>query len=356
MKKITALLLAALLLLALAGCGAPAACRCEAPAVSIPGAATAEPTAAPTAEPAAAASAEPVAVRLGALTGPTAMGMVKLFSDADAGTAKNAYTYTLAGSADELTPLLLQGEVDIAAVPANLASVLYNKTSGGVEMLAVNTLGVLYIVEKGGKTVTGFGDLKGQTIYATGKGSTPEYFLRYLLTENGLDPDKDVTIEWKSEPAEVVTLMSTLDHAVAMLPQPYVTVAQSKLGDSLSVALSLSDAWDALGNGSRCITAGVIVRREFAEAHPEAVDAFLAEYAASVAWVNGNPADAGALCEQYGIVKAAVAEKAIPYCNIVCITGAEMKTALSGCLEVLYGQNPAAVGGALPGDDFWYGA
>ncbi len=356
-KKVLSLVLILTLTLALTACGAAAPAATEAPATGAP-AAEAAATAAPAATevPATAApTADDVQIRIGALTGPTAIGMVKLFSDADAGIAAGNYTYTLAGSADELTPLILQGELDVAAVPVNLGSVLYNKTTGGVEMACVNTLGVLYIVEKGGESIQSMADLKGHTIYATGKGSTPEYTLRYLLTQNGLDPDKDVTLEWKSEPAEVVSLMSTEETAVAMLPQPYVTVALNTLGESARVALSLNDEWTALDNGTMLITAGLLVQRSFAEAHPAALAAFLTEYEDSIAWVNGNVEDAAALCEQYGIVKAAVAKTAIPACNVTYIAGADMKTALSGFLDVLFRQNPTAVGGALPADDFYYG-
>lgn len=284
-QKLTALALALALLFSLAACGAPAA---ETPVEATE--APAEPTEAPVA--AAEEAAEAVTVRLAALTGPTAMGMAKLFSDADAGTAANDYEYALYGAADELTPQLLQGGVDIAAVPLNLASVLYNKTSGGVKLCAVGVLGVLYITEFNGETVQSLAELKGKTVYATGKGSTPEYFLRYLLAENGLDLDTDVTVEWKSEPSEVVALLKAENGGIAMLPQPYVTAAAAQLGEGFRAAVSLSEAWDALDNGSRCVTAGIVVRTEFAEAHPEAVEAFLAEMAESVDWVNADPADA----------------------------------------------------------------
>ena len=199
-------------------------------------------------------------------------------------------------------------------------------------------------------------DLRGKTVYATGKGSTPEYFLRYLLAENGLDPDADVTVEWKSEPSEVVALLKADNGGIAMLPQPYVTAAAAQLGEGFRAAVSLSEAWDALDNGSRCVTAGVVVRTEFAEAHPEAVEAFLAEMAESVDWVNANPADAGEICGALNIVKAPVAAKAIPNCHLVCLTGEEMISAAAGTLETLFALNPSAVGGALPGEDFWFGA
>lgn len=208
-------------------------------------------------------------------------------------------------------------------------------------------------MEKGGQTVTDWESLRGQTIYATGKGSTPEYALNYLLEENGLDPATDVTIEWKSEPSEIVAQMAAEDHVIAMLPQPFVTVAQDKFSD-LQISIDLTEEWDSLDNGSQLNTAGLIVRTEFAQEHPEAVAAFLKEYAASTEYVNANVAEAAQLVGQYDIVEASVAEKAIPYCNIVCITGEEMKTSVEGYFQVLFDQNPASVGGTLPGDDFYY--
>ena len=244
----------------------------------------------------------------------------------------------------------------MACVPANLAAVLYGKTDGGaVEVLAVNTLGVLYIVENG-ETVQSMADLKGQTIVAAGKGSTPEYALRYLLSENGIDPDKDVTIDWKSEHSECVAALASGQASIALLPQPFVTVAQTKI-EGLRMALDLTAEWDALDNGSGLITGVIVARRDVVEANPGAVDAFLAEYEASVEWVNANNADAAQLISEYGIVEAApVAEKALPYCNIVCITGSEMKEKLSGYLQVLADAEPSSVGGTLPADDFYYGA
>lgn len=343
-----AILTLSMFTLLLAGCGG-AGGESSAPPAETAKAATAAPTDTP--EPA----EEPVTIRLGGLKGPTSIGMVKLLSDNDKGLTANRYEYTLAGSADELTPKLLQGEMDIAAVPVNLGSVLWNNTQGAVQMLAVNTLGVIYIVEKGGEQIESMADLKGMTIYATGKGSTPEYALNYLLAQSGLDPAKDVTMEWKSEPPEVVAQMSTMDHAVAMLPQPYVTVAQTQLKD-LRVAVDMTEAWEALDNGSLFITAGLIVRRAFAEQYPQQLAAFLEEYQASTEYANGSVPETAALVEQFGIVKAAIAEKAIPACNITYIAGGEMKTALQGYLQILFDQNPKAVGGALPGDDFYYGA
>ena len=303
---------------------------------------------------------------IAALKGPTAMGLVKLMSDTDEKAAQmldsskpyegevgNLYTFTLAASADEVSPLLMKGELDMACVPANLAAVLYQKTEGDIVTLAVNTLGVLYIVENG-NAVTSVSDLAGKTIVASGKGSTPEYALRYLLSENGLDPDADVTIDWKSEHSECVTALATGAATIAMLPQPFVTVAENKIS-GLRTALDLTEQWDALDNGSALLTGVIVARREVVEANPAAVDAFLADYAASVEWVNANTADAAELIGSYDIVEAAVAEKALPHCNIVCITGGEMKDKLSGYLQVLFDADASSVGGALPGDDFYYG-
>ena len=334
MKKIVSLLLALVLALSLAACGQKD--TDTTPADDTP--------------------AEKVTIRLGGLKGPTSMGMVKLLADAGNGDTANEYAFTMAASANELTPQLVQGELDILAVPANVASILYNQTEGGVQLLAVGTLGVLYIVEKGGETVTDIASLNGKTIYATGKGATPEYALTYLLSQHGLTLGEDVQVEWKSEPTEIVALMAEQDNAVAMLPQPFVTVAQGQV-EGLRVALDLTAEWDALDNGSRLITSVLVARKAFADEHPEAVAAFLTEYAASTDFANTNPADAAALVEEYGIVKAAVAEKALPYCNLVCITGVDMKIAADGYLKTLYDLKPEAVGGAMPDDGFyWMGA
>lgn len=294
----------------------------------------------------------PEAVRVTAMKGPTAMGMTKLMSDSK----ENGYIYdfTIAAAADEISPLVIQGNTDIVCAPANLASVLYNKTEGGVQVIAVNTLGVLYICENG-NTVTSMADLKGKTIYASGKGASPEFALYYLLRENGIDPDNDVTIEWKSEHSECLAALTSSEGGVALLPQPFVTTAQMKT-EGINVVLDLTEEWEKLDNGSACLTGVVMARTEFAKQYPEAVEEFLDKYSASVDYVNSNVSEAAQLVEKYGIVTAAVAEKAIPECNIVCITGAEMKEKLSGYLSVLYEQLPASVGGALPADDFYYGA
>ena len=295
------------------------------------------------------AQAQAEQIRVGALTGPTAMGMAELLGN-------DACAPSIFGSADELTPLILKGEVDLAAVPANLAATLYNKTEGGVTALAGNVLGVLYICAYQMPEIASLEDLRGQTLYATGKGATPEYALTYLLAQNGLTLGRDVTVEWKSEPSEIVALMAQEEHAIAMLPQPFVTVAQGKL-EGLQVSLDLSAQWDKLGVDSRLVTAGLLVRKAFADEHPQAVAKFLEEYAASTDYANTHAAETAALVEKMGIVSAAVAEKALPGCNLVCITGKEMKTAVSGYLQTLYDLKSESVGGAMPTDGFyWLGA
>ena len=337
LKKTICAALALTLALSLAACGKKAE---EAPAQEVPAQE--------------APSEEPVTTRIAALKGPTAMGMVKLMHDDPQSGEGPMYAFTLAGAADEVTPSLIKGDLDMACVPANLASVLYNKTEGEIITLAVNTLGVIYIVENG-NAVSSMADLAGKTIVAAGKGSTPEYALRYLLTENGIDPDTDVTIDWKSEHAECVAALASGSATIALLPQPFVTVAQTKI-ENLRVALDLTAEWDALDNGSGLITGVVVARKTFVEEHPAAVDTFLRNYAESVDWVNSNTADAAALISEFGIVEAApIAEKALPHCNIVCITGEEMGAKLSGYLQVLFDAEPTSVGGKLPGEDFYYG-
>ena len=294
-----------------------------------------------------------------ALKGPTAMGMVSLMDQADQDEiTEETYDFQIVASPDEVSPAIAQGTADIAAVPANLASVLYQKTDGGVQVLTINTLGVLYLVENGDQ-VQSVSDLKGKTIYASGKGATPEYALNYILKENGLTPGEDVQIEWKSEHAECVAALAEHEDAAALLPQPFVTTAQSK-NDSLRVALDLTEEWDKIqkdnGGNSSLVTGVTVVRTEFAQEHPEIVEDFMERYQESVSYVNEHIEEAAKLIGDYDIVPEEIAKKALPECNIVYIDGAEMKEKLSGYLEVLEQENPQAVGGALPADEFYYDA
>ena len=333
MKKLLSILLSAVLMTAaFTACSAPQA-----------------PAAQPTPEP---EVVEGIDINIAGMKGPTTMGLVSMLDKAEKGETVNRYNFTMAGAADEITPKLIQGELDIAAVPANLASVLFNNTQGKVQILAINNLGVLYVVEQG-ETITSFADLKGKTIYSTGKGTTPEYALNYLLAQNGVDPATDVTIEWKSEATEIVAVLKQDPTAIAVLPQPFVTVAQTQV-EGLNVALSFNDEWLALDNGSKLVTGVIVARKEFVEANPAQVGLFLDEFKASVEAINADVEAGAALVESFDIVKAPVAKKAIPNCNIQFMEGAEMKAAVSGYLQTLFDQNPKAVGGAMPTDEFYY--
>lgn len=293
-----------------------------------------------------------IPVRVLAMKGPTAMGMVRLMEDAKNGAVHgNAYSFEVIASPSEAAPKIVKGEVDIAALPANLASVLYNNTKGGISVVAINTLGVLYILENG-NTVNSIADLKGKTIYASGKGATPEYGLNYVLASAGLEEGKDVKIEWKSEHAECVAALLSAKDGVAMLPQPFATTALSKSKD-MRIAVDLNAAWADNGNGAM-VTGVLVARKAFIEEHKAALDTFLGDYAASTAFTNSNIDASAKLIGALGIVPEAVAKKAIPYCNIVCITGSEMKEKLSLYLEALYNQDKKSVGGALPEEGFYY--
>jgi NitT/TauT family transport system substrate-binding protein len=351
MKKIVSLLLALTMALGLAACGGAAsssvASSAAASSEAVSEAASSEET---VSEPLSATEA----LRIAGLKGPTTMGLVNLLSMEADGTASMDYDLQLYGAADEIVPLLMKGELDMAAIPANLAATLYQKTEGGIQAVAVNTLGVLYVVEKG-DTVQSMADLKGRTILSTGKGTTPEYVLRYLLTQNGIDPDKDVTIEYYSEATEVTAQMANAEDAIAVLPQPYVTAAGLQ-DDTLRVALDLTEEWNKICD-TQLITGVTVVRKEYAEEHPDVVAAFLADYAKSVDAANTDLDGTAALCEEQGVVaKAAIAKKALPNCNIVCLTGDDLKTNASAYLQVLFDADPTAVGGALPGDDFYWSA
>ncbi|RHT09292.1 ABC transporter substrate-binding protein [Ruminococcus sp. AM27-16] len=286
------------------------------------------------------------AVRIGVLKGPTAMGMAQLLDE-------DGYDFTIAASPDEIVPMVVQDKLDIAAVPANLAATLYQKTDKDVSVLAVNTLGVLYIVENG-DSVKSVEDLKGKTIYASGKGATPEYALNSVLKANGIDPEKDVTVEYKSEHAEVVSALVQDQTAVGLLPQPFVTTALMK-NDKLKVALNLNKLWeDSMDDGSKLVTGVVIANNEFVQDHADKVNDFMDAYKESVDFVNSDTEAAAQIIGDHDIIAKEVAQKAIPDCSIVFIEGDEMKTMLSGYLATLDDQNPEIIGGQLPDDAFYY--
>ncbi len=291
-------------------------------------------------------------IKVYALKGPTGMGMAKLMSDSDAGTTTNKYDFTIASAPDEVTAEIIKGNYDIAALPTNLASVLYNKTEGKIRVAAVNTLGVLYVLENG-DTVNSLEDLNGKELYATGQGSTPEYILRYVLETNGID----CNVTYLAEHSELAAQMISGDVSLGMLPVPNATtvLAQSDARTAIDLTAEWEKAAEKNGDSSALYMGCVIVNPDFIEESPEAVDAFLEEYAASVKYVNENIDDASAMIESYGIVpKAAIAKKAIPDAHMVCITGDKMKTGLSGFYNVLFGFDPKSVGGAVPADDIYY--
>ena len=300
------------------------------------------------------AAAEGTDVNVFVLTGPTGMGAVDLWSRADAGETLENYHFAAVGAPAEIVAKISSGEADIAAVSTNLASTLYHKTGGGVAVLAVNTLGVLNVLDDTGAEISSMADLKGRRIVTTGQGANPEYIVRYLLGCSGLDPAQDVTLDFVADGSELATVWATDPEAVLIAPQPVATTIVGKY-EGARLALDLTDEWRKASPDSELMMGCMIARRAFLEEHPEAVRSFMTEYEASVAAANGDPEATGALCEQYGIVpKAAIAKAAIPRCNLCFITGDALREGLTGYLRVLLDADPASVGGELPGDDFWY--
>lgn len=298
---------------------------------------------------------EKVTVKVGALKGATTLGLLPLEDKAANGEAGENYEFSMMTAADELLPMMIKGELDIALLPSNVASILYQKTNGGVTVIDINTLGVLYMVS-GDSSVTGVENLAGKTIYLTGKGTTPDYVLHYILSGNGMDADSDCTLEYKSEATEVAALLAENPDAIGLLPQPFVTAACAQ-NDALSVILDMNAEWEKLQgeDGSRLVTGVTVVRNEFLQEHENAVVTFMEEHQASAQSMNSDVENGAKLAAASEIIaKEPIALKAIPKCNITYIDGADMKQALSGYLEVLYEQNPESIGGALPGDDFYY--
>lgn len=290
-------------------------------------------------------------VRFGVLKGPTGIGACQLLSLNEEGKTRNKYSVTLLSEATDMIAQIAAGQLDIAAIPTNAAASLYNKTNGAVRLAALNTAGVLYVLENGDsiKSVT---DLKGKTIYAVGQGSNPEYVLRFILSQNGIDPDKDAELVFLDS-AELTTRAATGDIEICMLPVPAVTTVLMK-NKSMRTALDLSKEWDSL-NTSGILTMGcIVVRSDFAKNHPIEVMAFLDEYGSSINFTKQNPSQAAQLCAKFSIVpSAAVAEKAIPDCNLIYVCGDDVRPAIEGYLKVLYDFNPKSIGGKMPGDDFY---
>lgn len=300
---------------------------------------------------------ESVNVRVGSLKGPTSMGILFLMDKAEKGETEDTYEFHMTTGADELLPMMVKGELDIALIPANVAAVLYQRTEGGIAVIDINTLGVLSIVT-GDPEVKSMADLKGRTIYLTGKGTTPEASLKFLLEANGLT-EADYTLEFKSEAAEVAAVLAKEPDGVGLLPQPFVTAALMQ-NDKLRTALDMNEEWikvekERKGGSNGMVTGVTVVRKEFLEEHPEAVETFLKEHAFSAAAVNEDAAAGAALAVAAGIVpEESIAESAIPECHITCITDEEMKADLSAYLDVLADFDGALVGGQVPEEDFYY--
>lgn len=287
-----------------------------------------------------------VTVNIGVLKGPTGMSAAWLMDQNDQKLSSNEYNFTVAGTPDAITGQLINGDMDIAALPTNAISALYNKTEGKISVLGVNALGVLYILENG-NSINSVSDLAGKTVLASGKGSTAEYVLNYILEKNGVIAE----IVWAAEHSEAATLALKGDYDIVMLPEPFVTNVTAK-SDAFRVALDLTEEWEALGSGELTM-GGIAVRTAFLEEHPDAVKAFVDEYGKSVAFTNSQPEDAAKLIAKYEIAAEEVAKNAIPRCNIVWLHGKDYKAVLENFLGVVYNANPAGIGGKMPGNDFY---
>lgn len=326
-----------LIVATLGGCSAPT------PSEGDASAATTTTTAAPVRE----------TVNVSGIVGPTGVGLLNLKQAQEDGTTQHDYNVTFVSSPDDVVAKIGTKEVDIAAVPTNLAANLYQKTSGNVKMLAINTLGVLSILENG-DTVQSVADLKGKTIYSTGQGSNPEYILRYVLQQNGIDPDNDVTLQFVTENEELAALLVKGTAQVALVPEPLATTVKSKNTD-LRSALDMTEEWDKLNTGSSLMMGCLIVRTAFLQEHEDVVKAFLAEYEDSVRKAQDDVSGTAALCEKYGVIaSAAIAEKALPNCHLTFVAGADMQPAINGYFQVLFDAKPQAIGNAMPDDAFYY--
>lgn len=288
-------------------------------------------------------------LRVGSLKGPTTMGLVNLMSEVESG-AKNGYSFEMQSQPDVIMSELVSGKLDIALLPANVAAVAYNKTNHGVSAIDINTLGVLYCVT-GDENIKSVKDLAGKTVLSTGQGASPEYVLNYLLEKNGVT---DCDVQFKSEATEIAALLKQDPAQIAILPQPFVTVATAQ-NDQLKVAFSLTDEWKSVSPDSKLLTGVTVVRNEVLENRAAEVNQFIADHQASTEKAATDVDATAELVAKYGIIaKAPVAKKALPNCNIVAIAGDEMKTDLAGYLQVLFDANPKSVGGTMPDDDFYY--
>ena len=302
-----------------------------------------------------AADGEYVAVDMtvACMTGPTGMGMAKLMADSEAKTTANNYTFDVQASAADITGKFINGEIDIASVPTNVAATLYNKTKGKVRILAVNTYGVLSILEKG-DSIKSVDDLKGKTIYATGQGQNPEYILKYILTENGINPETDVTLEFLSSDDLKAKLVSG-EAEVAMAPEPLATAVMVQ-NKELNRVLSINDEWAKVSD-NKLMMGCVIALDSYIAENEAAVEKFLEEYENSIQYAIANTTETAKYCAQYGISPSeAIAAKSLPTCNLCYVTGGEMKASVNAYYTVLFNADPTSIGGAMPKDDFFYKA
>ena len=293
-------------------------------------------------------------IKVTVLSGTTGMGMAKLISDKKNGDAALNYSFSVVSDPTLVAPAIVSGATDIAAVPTNLASTLYKSTKGGVYVLALNTLGVLYLVENG-NTINSIADLKGKTVYVPGAGTNPEYILKYIIEANGLKVGEDVIFDYThSSPDALGNAAANGLAGIALLPEPKVTAVKSQNKD-IRVALDLTEEWEKKAGEGTLVQGCIVVRKAFADEHPNEIAKFLEEYEASVNFVNESSSEAANLIAEAGIIpKAPLALKAIPNCNIKYVDGAEMKTSLSKFFEILYGVEPKSIGGALPDDGLYY--
>ena len=293
-------------------------------------------------------------VKVMVLNGTTGFGIAPLMDQNAKGEAANNYTFSVETDASNITAALINGSVDMAALPTNAAATLNAKKPGAVQVVAVNTLGVLYLMSSQAETITSMEDLRGKTVYCPAQ--NPSFIFSYLCKENGLVPGTDVTIDTTSyaQPADLRTALAAGQVDIAVLPEPMVTIAKSA-NEGLSVDLDLTAEWDKCTTPGSLAQGCIVVRTAFAQEHPEAVTAFLTEYEASINFVKENPSEAGAMIEAQGVfAKGAVAAKAIPNCNICYLVGEDMKAMLTQFYTVLHSVAPASVGNAVPGDDLYY--
>ena len=292
-------------------------------------------------------------IRIAAMRGPTALGLLQLMEQQELGNTVNNYYFQLLGMPDQLPPLLARGEVDIAAVPGNLASILYNQLEGDIQALAIVTLGVLHIVDTTGE-INSIADLAGRTVFVSGEGATPEFALNYVLMHNGLTPHVDVDIQFRVEHTEIAAMLGAGTAQIALLPEPFVSTVLNQV-DGLRIALDLTEEWNRVQPDYGLIMSVVIGRRSFIEENPQAVAILLQEYAASIEFVTTNIPEAAQLAAQFDIIRdPAIAEAALPRTHITFITGQQMKQNLTGFYGVLYSQTPRSIGGRLPDENFFF--